>query len=144
MKLRLPLKLLSALLSFYAISGFHVFAATEWDGSRYSGNIYTWVGSSSNDFHNGGIVLTNPDGTYGPVNTNWGSVSEEGSIWNLFANETGLSEYNTLRFVASGTEVGDVTVSATNKNPILLLYAIYHGGIDCGGRGIRVLPCPEQ
>ena len=64
MKLRLPLKLLSALLSFYAISDFHVFAATEWDGSRYSGNIYTWVGSSSNDFHNGGIVLTNPDGTY--------------------------------------------------------------------------------
>ena len=61
MKLRLPLKLLSALLSFYAISGFHVFAATEWDGSRYSGNIYTWVGSSSNDFHNGGIVLTNPN-----------------------------------------------------------------------------------
>ena len=80
MKLRLPLKLLSALLSFYAISGFHVFAATEWDGSRYSGNIYTWVGSSSNDFHNGGIVLTNPDGTYGPVNTNWGSVSEEGYL----------------------------------------------------------------
>ena len=142
MKLRLPLKLLSALLSFYAISGFHVFAATEWDGSRYSGNIYTWVGSSSNDFHNGGIVLTNPDGTYGPVNTNWGSVSEEGSIWNLFANETGLSEYNTLRFVASGTEVGDVTVSATNKNPSCSFTPFTMGGliVEEGASGFSLVP----
>ena len=142
MKLRLPLKLLSALLSFYAISGFHVFAATEWDGSRYSGNIYTWVGSSSNDFHNGGIVLTNPDGTYGPVNTNWGSVSEEGSIWNLFANETGLSQYNTLRFVASGTEVGDVTVSATNKNPSCSFTPFTMGGliVEEGASGFSLVP----
>ena len=142
MKLRLPLKLLSALLSFYAISGFHVFAATEWDGSRYSGNIYTWVGSSSNDFHNGGIVLTNPDGTYGPVNTNWGSVSEEGSIWNLFANETGLSQYNTLRFVASGTEVGDVTVSATNKNPSCSFTPFTMGGliVEEGVSGFSLVP----
>ena len=142
MKLRLPLKLLSALLSFYAISGFHVFAATEWDGSRYSGNIYTWVGSSSNDFHNGGIVLTNPDGTYGPVNTNWGSVSEEGSIWNLFANETGLSEYNTLRFVASGTEVGDITVSATNKNPSCSFTPFTMGGliVEEGASGFSLVP----
>ncbi|ANU60742.2 autotransporter domain-containing protein [Akkermansia muciniphila] len=142
MKLRLPLKLLSALLSFYAISCFHVFAATEWDGSRYSGNIYTWVGSSSNDFHNGGIVLTNPDGTYGPVNTNWGSVSEEGSIWNLFANETGLSEYNTLRFVASGTEVGDVTVSATNKNPSCSFTPFTMGGliVEEGASGFSLVP----
>ncbi|WP_343028706.1 autotransporter domain-containing protein [Akkermansia muciniphila] len=142
MKLRLPLKLLSALLSFYAISDFHVFAATEWDGSRYSGNIYTWVGSSSNDFHNGGIVLTNPDGTYGPVNTNWGSVSEEGSIWNLFANETGLSEYNTLRFVASGTEVGDVTVSATNKNPSCSFTPFTMGGliVEEGASGFSLVP----
>lgn len=89
MKLRLPLKLLSALLSFYAISGFHVFAATEWDGSRYSGNIYTWVGSSSNDFHNGGIVLTNRmEHTVLSIRIGV-PVSEEGSIWNLFANETG-------------------------------------------------------
>ena len=142
MKLRLPLKLLSALLPFYAISGFHVFAATEWDGSRYSGNIYTWVGSSSNDFHNGGIVLTNPDGTYGPVNTNWGSVSEEGSIWNLFANETGLSQYNTLRFVASGTEVGDVTVSATNKNPSCSFTPFTMGGliVEEGASGFSLVP----
>jgi len=142
MKLRLPLKLLSALLSFYAISGFHVFAATDWDGSRYSGNIYTWVGSSSNDFHNGGIVLTNPDGTYGPVNTNWGSVSEEGSIWNLFANETGLSEYNTLRFVASGTEVGDITVSATNKNPSCSFTPFTMGGliVEEGASGFSLVP----
>jgi len=142
MKLRLPLKLLSALLPFYAISGFHVFAATEWDGSRYSGNIYTWVGSSSNDFHNGGIVLTNPDGTYGPVNTNWGSVSEEGSIWNLFANETGLSQYNTLRFVASGTEVGDVTVSATNKNPSCSFMPFTMGGliVEEGASGFSLVP----
>ena len=142
MKLRLPLKLLSALLSFYAISGFHVFAATEWDGSRYSGNIYTWVGSSSNDFHNGGIALTNPDGTYGPVNTNWGSISEEGSIWNLFANETGLSEYNTLRFVASGTEVGDVTVSETNKNPSCSFSPFTMGGliVEEGASGFSLVP----
>ena len=142
MKLRLPLKLLSALLSFYAISGFHVFAATEWDGSRYSGNIYTWVGSSSNDFHNGGIVLTNPDGTYGPVNTNWGSVSEEGSIWNLFGNETGLSQYNTLRFVASDTEVGDVTVSATNKNPSCTFTPFTMGGliVEEGASGFSLVP----
>ena len=142
MKLRLPLKLLSALLPFYAISGFHVFAATEWDGSRYSGNIYTWVGSSSNNFHNGGIVLTNPDGTYGPVNTNWGSVSEEGSIWNLFANETGLSQYNTLRFVASGTEVGDVTVSATNKNPSCSFTPFTMGGliVEEGASGFSLVP----
>ena len=142
MKLRLPLKLLSALLSFYAVSGFYVSAAMELDGSRYSGNIYTWVGSSSNDFHNGGIVLTNPDGTYGPVNTNWGSVSEEGSIWNLFANETGLSEYNTLRFVASGTEVGDVTVSANNKTPSCSFTPFTMGGliVEEGASGFSLVP----
>ena len=114
----------------------------ELDGSRYSGNIYTWVGSSSNDFHNGGIVLTNPDGTYGPVNTNWGSVSEEGSIWNLFANETGLSEYNTLRFVASGTEVGDVTVSANNKTPSCSFTPFTMGGliVEEGASGFSLVP----
>ena len=114
----------------------------ELDGSRYSGNIYTWVGSSSNDFHNGGIVLTNPDGTYGPVNTNWGSVSEEGSIWNLFANKTGLSEYNTLRFVASGTEVGDVTVSANNKTPSCSFTPFTMGGliVEEGASGFSLVP----
>ena len=44
MKLRLPLKLLSALLSFYAISGFHVFAATlqaQWPEVRVAERMVT-------------------------------------------------------------------------------------------------------
>ena len=146
MKPHLPLKLLSALLVCLAGSVFHAHAATSWEGGDYSGNIYTWVGNNGASISSGGLSLTTSDGTtitYGVPITTWGTVTTEGTVWNLFANEGGLTEYNTMRFAASGTPItGDVSISDTNKSPACDFAPLTLGGliVETGAEGFVLRP----
>ncbi len=98
------------------------YADTAWEGVTYAGDIYTYVGSNSANFHDGGIVKTNEDGTYGDLNTTWSN-----NIQTLFCSG---SNYNTLRFVAPGTELkSGITVTTSNLDTNCSFAPLLVGGL---------------
>ena len=126
--------------------GTTVLGSTTVESNTYSGNIWTWVGSNSNNFHNGGwteSTYTSGDYTYGDLHTNWDTGSN--NIKSLFGNNN-LSEFNTIRFVASGTTLTtgstESTVSSTNKTPLVSFTPTNIGGliIETGATGFGLNP----
>lgn len=92
-------------------------ADTSIGGVEYAGSIYTWIGTTA-FLHNGGWSSTTYSDSddeyhYSTITT---SVGKEFSSSAVLASLSGaVNDYNTYRFVPSGTTINGTAVSSDNK-----------------------------